>query len=670
MPYEIPFTDRANKGVIIVEDNDTNLETSMKLPGRLLTDYGTSINTNFLHLLENFANVNPPTNPVEGQLWYDTTDGIDQLKIYDGTNWVAAGGLKKAVNEPASSNSVKGDLWVNTNTTQLYVYSGSGWILVGPTFSDGNKSGTLVEEIVDTGDVSRTVIIGYVDNIPVTIISRVEFSPKTPFAGYSSSTPIKVGVNFNTSLTTAKYNGTATNAENIVISGANIPGSTFMRNNVVNQVSEKLQIKNNQGIEVGVSKTLSMLVEGNNGILENTVPGAPIDFRINNNGTFAVPIRIKSNTNVGINNLAPTESLDVVGNIKTDSNLVVNGDTESTNATTGSLKVAGGVGIVKNLNVGGNFVVDGNITTTNLLPDQSSVRSIGSTTLPYDTLYANRITGNLTGDVTGNVSGSAGSTAKLNSVTLFSMTGDISSTSVNFDGQTGGSTKTFTTSVQPSIITGRTAASSVNRSTDTLLLNQGGTLLSATPDQIIGSIDTMPVGTIIMFGGLTAPTGWFILDGSEYSLATYGALATVLGYIPSDPTTWYHGTPSDPNTLYRIPDMRGRMPAGVGAPGGSSRIGNASVATMGGVNGNDEVTITQANLPEHQHDLRDSGGGQFYITTTATESASEVTPNDGDTSGTGSRLDTSGGVVDVANDAVDITNPFLALNFIIYHGVT
>ena len=31
-------------------------------------------------MLENFANANPPSNPVEGQLWYDTTAGIDQLK--------------------------------------------------------------------------------------------------------------------------------------------------------------------------------------------------------------------------------------------------------------------------------------------------------------------------------------------------------------------------------------------------------------------------------------------------------------------------------------------------------------------------------------------------------------------------------------------------------------
>src|SRR5210317_845199 len=195
MAYNIPFTDEANKGNVTVEDNSINTETSMKLPGRLTTDYGQSVNENFLHLLENFANASPPTNPVEGQLWYDTTQEVDQLKIYDGTNWVAAGGLKKGSFEPEISNSVKGDLWVNTSTSQLYLYTGSGWLLVGPDYIDGNKSGALVEELVDTADNLRIVIVNYIENIPVSIYTRIEFSPKTPFAGYSSTVPLKVGVN-------------------------------------------------------------------------------------------------------------------------------------------------------------------------------------------------------------------------------------------------------------------------------------------------------------------------------------------------------------------------------------------------------------------------------------------------------------------------------------------
>lgn len=661
MAYEIPFTDQSNKGIITVEDNAINTETSLKLPGRLLSDYGVAVNENFLKLLENFSNANPPLNPVEGQLWYDTTDSIDQLKIYDGTNWVAAGGLKKNASEPDSTNSVKGDLWVNTSTSQLYLYTGSGWLLIGPDFSDGNTTGAKSVELIDTSDVTRTVVVVYIENIPVTVTSRVEFSPKTTFAGFNSTTPIKVGTNFSQTLTTAKFNGTATTAENLLVSGGVIPSSAFMRNNIVNQLSEKLQIKTNQGLEVGVSKTLSMIVEGNNSIIENAVPGAPIDLRVNNNGVFSIPIRVKGNTNVGINNLSPTESLDVVGNQKLAGNLTVTGTT----GLTGNTSVTG------NLTVTGNFDVDGSLTTTSILPDTANVYSIGSSVLPYDTLHANRITGSLTGNVTGNVSGTAGSTAKLNSVTTFSLAGDVSATSFTFDGQTGGSSKTFTSTIQSTAISDRTAASSINRTTDEVLLNQGGTLVKATPDQLIGSIDTMPVGTVIMFGGLVAPDGWFILDGAEKSLTTYGNLATVLGYLAADPTTWYHGTPSDPNTLFKIPDMRGRSPAGLGRVlASTSRITDVQVGVMGGIGGSEDVTIAAANLPEHEHDLRSSTGEQFYATTTATATASEVVPNDGDSSGTGSRLQTSGGVVDIANDAVDITNPYVALNFIIYHGVS
>ena len=493
MAYQVPFTDRANKGEIVVEDGAPNTETSMTLPGRLSTDYGLAVNTNFLHLLENFANTSPPTNPVEGQLWYDTTTEVDQLKIYDGTNWVAAGGLKKGSFQPDISNSVKGDLWVNTSTSQLYLYTGSGWLLVGPSTIDGAVAGAIVETITDTSDNDRVVVINYAykgtEQNPVStivsIISAEEFNPKTPIAGYNSTVPIKIGVNFNKNLDGAKFNGTANLAENLLIAGATIPTSTVMRNNIVNQVTEKIQIKNNGGIEIGNAKTLSLLVEGNNGIVENTIPGAPIDVRVNNNGTFVIPLRVKSNTNIGINNLNPTESLDVSGNIKTDSSINVTGTTESNDPTTGSIKTAGGLGVAKNLNVGGNFSVDGNSTMQNILPDIANVRSIGSSVSPFDSLHANRITGNLTGNVTGNVSGTAGSTAKLNSATTFALTGQITAGSFVFDGQTGGNVKTFAAVASPAIISDQTAATSIDKETDTLLINQGGVLVKATPNQLI-----------------------------------------------------------------------------------------------------------------------------------------------------------------------------------------
>ena len=158
MAYQISYTDSVNKGAITVSDNTLNTETTLSLPGRFTTAYGQAISENFLHLLENFASASAPGRPVEGQLWYDTTTGVDQLKIYDGTQWQAAAGLKKASSEPSVSQSSAGDLWVNTGAQQLYLFTGSTWVLVGPEFTDGLLTGTIPQNIVGSDNVTYSVL--------------------------------------------------------------------------------------------------------------------------------------------------------------------------------------------------------------------------------------------------------------------------------------------------------------------------------------------------------------------------------------------------------------------------------------------------------------------------------------------------------------------------------
>tara|TARA_B100000900_G_scaffold149622_1_gene127095 strand:- start:9518 stop:11671 length:2154 start_codon:yes stop_codon:yes gene_type:complete len=717
MTYNVPFTDQANKGTITVEGTSPNTDTSLQLPPQNSTDYGLPILTNFLHLLENFADVNPPLNPVEGQLWYDTTNDVDQLKIYDGTNWVAAGGLKKSGAEPESINSTVGDLWVDTSTSQLYLYTGSGWILVGPSFATGNKTGSLAEQIVDNSDITRDVLINYVNNIPVSIISAVAFLPKATLSGFENGIQVGTTQSTNVSANPALIKGISQQASYLqeTPSFTDRPNGTVTVSDLAKKndtnIFTQLQKFPNGGIEIGTVKTFSALVESTSGILELAGAGT-IDVRtpVSTNPV----VRISNDGNFGINTLSPTEKLDMRGNVvigvetgddaalDTSGKLTVNSEFDSIAPTSGAAVIKGGLGVAKQLQVGGRAtftdVIQTNPTGTVIEPDTNGQGIIGSTSKRYSGIYANTVYGNLQGNVNGNVTGNVtGSSSKLTSPTNFSMTGDVSANSFTFDGQTGGSTKTFTTTINDDFInTKLDVAAQLGRliSTDEIIIyrptaddvtvDPTGTLgvFKTTVADITAKISQLPIGTVMMWAGLTAPPGWFICDGSDYLIADYENLANALGWDRFNSTTWYWGTPFSGSGEYyfRIPDFTGRMPVGSSVANSGAlqswqstthRIGNTATQSMGGITGDDEVTLVSDNLPDHTHDLLSSTGEQFYAVTNASTSAPETLSGGGIDGGTGSRLSNSGTITDgTGNSPVDITPPFAAINFIIYHGVT
>ena len=85
----------------------------------------------FYILLENFAFNTAPGNGVEGQLWYDNTAGPETLKVYDGTNWVSAAGIKKQSHPDVIVNSSLVIYGLILITQQLYLFSSvPGWVLL------------------------------------------------------------------------------------------------------------------------------------------------------------------------------------------------------------------------------------------------------------------------------------------------------------------------------------------------------------------------------------------------------------------------------------------------------------------------------------------------------------------------------------------------------------
>ena len=683
MAYEVRYTDSQNKGVIRVEDNTINQDTSLQLPGRFSTAYGQAVSENFLHVLENFASSTAPTNPVEGQLWYDNTDGVNSLKVYDGTSWLDAGGLKKSSAEPTASLSNPGDLWVDVDNQQLYLFTGSNWVLVGPEFSDGLVTGAAATKITGTDNKEYTVLKIDILDQPTALISTSTFTPKSKISGFDVISP---GINLSTADIAGsgapKFIGTSEQAEGLVVSGVTVAAENFLRADTTSTTVGQIKVKNNSGIQIGTGGQLNLGVEGEAGVIQHNTPGSNIDFRVREGNTTKTVIRIDSTTNVGINNLAPDEDLDVIGNIQVSSKtgdalsgrIKVESIVGSSVFGEGSIVTKGGVGIAENLNVGGTGSFIGDLKTTSITPSATVVHNIGSNLLRYDQVYANTFIGNVQGNVSGTVSGRAGSADRLGSSTTFQMTGDVSAQSFAFDGQTGGSIKTFTTSISNAIISNKDQLNDVFNG-DELLINktQGDNqgLYRVSKQNLLKSIPLVPAGVLSPYGGSEAPSGWLLCDGSIILKSQYNLLWQAIGHNFLDPALLADNGVG----TFALPDMRGRFPLGLDNMNDNpaNRVTSSAADAVGNSLGAESVSITLENLPEHEHDLRGESGAQYYIIRdiSGEPADSDAIQYDAPT-GTlaGQALPSSGGVktVGALGEPLDVMNPYLALNYIIYTG--
>jgi microcystin-dependent protein len=683
MPYTINYTDTVNKGSITVVDNITNEETTLKFPGRGETGYGSAVNTNFLHLLENFANTTSPDRPVEGQLWYDSTQGVDQLKVYDGTNWVASGGLKKASAAPAVANSSAGDLWVNTESQQLYLFTGSAWVLVGPDFSDGLLTGAQSQAIAGTDDVTYNVLAIKVEDQPVIIISSQAFIPKVSIKGFR--TGIKPGMNIAdeaiVGLQALKYFGTSEKAEALIVGNTVIPASNFLRGNAASSTDFQLSVKSNDGVKIGTGGQLSLGISGETGVIQHNTSGSSIDVRMRNGNLTPTVMSINSDGNVGFNNAAPEQSIDVQGNIKISPKtgeaetgvLNVTSVINSSSIGTGSIVTTGGLGIALNAYIGGNVDVGGVLQTGNIAPDSNSSRTIGTAINKYDQIHATTFFGNIQGNVSGTVSGRAGSADRLASATTFALSGDVEPNSFEFDGQTGGSTKTFSVSIANSFISNKEVTYDAGNADELLLNVTTGTtgVRRITKRNFLKTIPLVPAGAMMPFGGEEAPEGWLLCDGQEINKSDYNALWAAIQHNFKDASL----VSDNGVNKFTLPDFRGRFALGLDNMGGPSanRVTNLAADAIGGNAGTETKAITTSNLPEHEHDLEGESGTQFYgVRVGAGEPVDDnaitlpIEPGLGGTQGIAS----SGGIkTDATLGApIDVMNPFLAVNYIIYTG--
>ena len=119
MAYTIVKSD----GTVLTTIADGTLNTtstSLGLPGRNFAGYGQSLDTNFVHVTENFAFNNPPANPLRGQIWYDTTASTLKVCPTDGESnalaWLSLTSTSSGGNTTFGGVTITGNLTANNIT--------------------------------------------------------------------------------------------------------------------------------------------------------------------------------------------------------------------------------------------------------------------------------------------------------------------------------------------------------------------------------------------------------------------------------------------------------------------------------------------------------------------------------------------------------------------------
>ena len=156
---------------------------------------------------------------------------------------------------------------------------------------------------------------------------------------------------------------------------------------------------------------------------------------------------------------------------------------------------------------------------------------------------------------------------------------------------------------------------------------------------------------IVMFGGNFAPRGWALCNGQLLPISQNTALFSILG-------TTYGG---DGRTTFALPDLRGRAPVSEGQGPGLSNY------TLGEKRGDENTTLSVANLPSHTHTARAQSGdgdsatpvGNVWADDLGVSSATYSTGGANSNMNSQAIANTGGGAA-FSNSA-----PRLAVNFII-----
>lgn len=195
MPYILKKTDGTT--LTTVDDASLDLSTDLAFVGRNYSGYGQIVNENFLKVLENFANSTPPSSPIRGQLWYDTTNKLVKVST-DGKTFKGLANIFIQTTSP-TQNLNRGDLWWDSDNLQLKTFDGSQFQIIGPLSPAATKAywvpGDEIGDEASVIPVLKASIAGSQESSDiVAVISSSEFTPVVGSSLKSTFPVIKNGI--------------------------------------------------------------------------------------------------------------------------------------------------------------------------------------------------------------------------------------------------------------------------------------------------------------------------------------------------------------------------------------------------------------------------------------------------------------------------------------------
>lgn len=318
MAYQINKTDGSIVATVADGQID-NQSTDLTLIGKNYSGFGESINENFVKLLENFSNISQPSNPIAGQLWYDTSEL--KLKVYTGSEFspVSSASIVRGV----PTTLVTGDFFYNELDKQLYFYDGTSIVLVAPAYSESQStSGFVVRTVVDTANQNRVITLLFTNGALLGIFSNQAFTPRSPIEGYTGN--INIGFNVG-DLANFKFYVTCTNAEQL----NGIDSSLYLRSDLPgNTVNGQFIISSNIGLQVGNAGQAVLNIRNSNDVyLTQTAPNQKLVFETKRDLTLEKAIEIDSfNRTMGIFPEVEDSQVNFNGDVLIAGDIVIRGN--------------------------------------------------------------------------------------------------------------------------------------------------------------------------------------------------------------------------------------------------------------------------------------------------------------------------------------------------------